>query len=118
MKKPYERECMYCGTYFTPHTSKGTHCNLQCSQRHYKERIKRRKLTERGFAGIFPQTPIPNKPFYNLIEAADILAITRQAIGKWIKKHQINVLNIEGHIRIPYQEINRILKKQEDEHNN
>ena len=118
MKKPFERECMYCGAYFTPSSSKQTHCKHNCSQRHYKERAKRRRLTEQGFEGVFPQNPIPNKMFYNIVEVADILGVSKQAVSKWVLSTKIAHIDLDGPIRIPYQEINRIIKTQEDDNNN
>ena len=118
MKLPFERECMYCGAYFTPSSSKQTHCKHTCSQRHYKERAKRRRLTEQGFEGVFPLELIPNRPFYTPTETANILAVSKPAVSKWIKEGKINHLEIEGYIRIPHEEINRFIKIKEDDNNN
>lgn len=107
---------MYCGAYFTPSTSKQIHCKHNCSQRHYKERAKCRRLTEQGFKGLFLKTRYLIECSTVLLKLR-ILGVSKQAVSKWVQSTKIAYIDLDGPIRIAYQEINRIIKIQGNNNN-
>ena len=116
MKLPFERECMYCGAFFVPNSSKQIYCQNICASRHYKERVKRRKLSELGFDASFPIKPIIPKELYTIYEASLLLGISKQALSRLIKKNQIKTVKSEGLTKITYVTVNQLLKSRNDEY--
>lgn len=116
-----KRVCLHCEKEFVAKTSVTKYCSHKCNQRHYKIRMRNKKI-ERSNAETFSQRDereivVKDKDYLNVKETAAFLGVSRRTIYRLIDSGALIKIKIGSRTIIAKDAIKTMINNQE-EHGN
>jgi len=110
------RICDYCGTAFLARTTVTRFCGKSCNSRFYKKQIRDKKLlksleeSREKLINPISTEVATNRPVLNIVEACQLLGVSRTTLWRLIKNDRIKVTMIGRRVIIARADIFEFIK--------